>query len=468
MILPVVMAGGTGSRLWPLSRTLYPKQFLSLTSDFSMLQETITRLEGLEHRDPLIICNEEHRFIVAEQLRQIHMQHSGIILEPVGKNTAPAIALAALHAVQHQDDPILLVLAADHAIQNNEAFLSVVESAVDMAACGKLVTFGIVPNKPETGYGYIKQGAAVSDSAFEVAQFVEKPDLETAQQYLDQGTYYWNSGMFLFRASRYLEELKLYRPDILEACEKALSGASLDLDFTRLESESFLQCADESIDYAVMEHTADAVVVPLDAEWNDVGSWSALWEMTHKDESGNAIRGDVMTEDSSDSYLYSQHRLIGAVGVKDLVVVETKDAVLVAHKDRVQQVKGIVDKLKKQSRPEYLQHREIFRPWGSHDTIAEGARYQVKHVIVMPGQITAKQVHFHRTEHWVVVSGTARVHMGDETRLVAENESIYIPVGTAHSIENPGKIPLEIIEVRSGAYLGEDDVVRMSTNGAGY
>lgn len=468
IILPVVMAGGTGSRLWPLSRTLYPKQFLSLTSESSMLQETIVRLDGLEHQPPLIICNEEHRFIVAEQLRQLHLQNSGIILEPEGRNTAPAIALAALHAMQNQDDPIMLVLAADHSIQNNTAFLAAVENAIDLAGNGKLVTFGIVPNRPETGYGYIKQGNPVSDCAFEVSQFVEKPNLETAQKYLDQGIYYWNSGMFIFRASRYIEELKMYRPDILEACENALTGASSDLDFTRLDSESFLKCADESIDYAVMEHTADAVVVPLDADWSDVGSWSALWEMSNKDIDGNSIRGDILTEECTGSYLYSQHRLIGAVGVKDLVVIETKDAVLVAHKEKVQQVKGIVDKLRKENRPEYLQHREIFRPWGSHDTIAEGTRYQVKHVIVMPGQLTANQIHFHRTEHWIVVSGTAKVHMENEYRLIAENESIYIPIGVPHSIENPGKIPLEIIEVRSGAYLGEDDVVRISTDGAGY
>lgn len=461
IILPVVMAGGTGSRLWPLSRSLYPKQFLSLTSTSSMLQETIMRLDGLSHENPLIICNEEHRFIVAEQLRQLSLQHSGIILEPVGRNTAPAIALAAIHAIQHQNDPILLVLAADHVIQDNVAFLTAIQNALDLAESGKLVTFGIVPNKPETGYGYIKQGERISVNAFEVSKFVEKPDLETAQKYLDEGTYYWNSGMFIFKASRYIDELKLYRPDILDACISALENTSLDLDFTRLNIDAFTQCADESIDYAVMEKTSDAVVVPLDANWSDVGSWSALWEVDTKDNNENVIHGDVIAIDTQRSYLYSQHRLISAVGLDNVIVVETKDAILVSHKDKVQSVKDVVNTLKSLSRNEYLQHRELYRPWGTSDAVSEGSRYHVRKVTVKPGERTATQIHYHRAEHWIVVTGTAKVYCNESVHLLTENESTYIPVGIPHYLENPGKIPLEIIEVRTGAYLKDDDVVRL-------
>ncbi|MFM1743366.1 mannose-1-phosphate guanylyltransferase/mannose-6-phosphate isomerase [Escherichia coli] len=468
MLLPVVMAGGSGTRLWPLSRTLYPKQFLSLNSRLTMLQETLRRLDKVEHKPALVICNESHRFIVAEQLRKESLKHSGILLEPVGRNTAPAVALAALQAMVTGDDPILLVLAADHEIQDEDNFIAAVLAAKNFAEQGKLVTFGIVPTSPETGYGYIKSGESLDGQGYKVAAFVEKPDLNVAQRYISDGGYLWNSGMFMFRASVFIDELKKFRPDILASCQRSLSSSIQDLDFIRLDNASFSCCPEESIDYAVMEKTAEAVVVPLNAQWSDVGSWSALWEISSKDQSGNAIRGDVLVEDATDSYLYSQHRLIGAVGVKDLVVVETKDAVLVAHKDKVQQVKNIVAQLKKNNRTEYLQHREIFRPWGSHDTIAEGPRFQVKHVIVLPGHITAKQIHYHRTEHWIVVSGTAKVHLEDKTYLVSENESTYIPVGVPHAIENPGKIPLEIIEVRSGVYLGEDDVIRVSSSGVGY
>lgn len=468
MLLPVVMAGGSGTRLWPLSRTLYPKQFLSLNSRLTMLQETLRRLEHLEHSPALIICNEAHRFIVAEQMRKEGLKHSGILLEPVGRNTAPAVALAALKALMSGEDPILLVLAADHEIQDEERFTQAVKEASIFAEEGKLVTFGIVPSAPETGYGYIKVGEELKGNGFEVEAFIEKPELTVATQYMQAGGYLWNSGMFMFKASAFLDELRQYRPDILSTCEQSLSQSTYDLDFIRLNCEIFETCPDDSIDYAVMEKTAKAVVVPLNAKWSDVGSWSALWEISQKDEQGNATRGDVLLEDASDSYIYSQHRLIGAVGVKDLVVVETKDAVLVAHKDHVQKVKNIVSQLKNSNRSEYLQHREIFRPWGSHDTIAEGQRYQVKHVIVLPGQVTAKQIHYHRTEHWIVVSGTAKVHLEDKIYLVSENESTYIPVGVPHAIENPGKIPLEIIEVRSGIYLEEDDVVRVSSSGVGY
>lgn len=467
MLLPVIMAGGSGSRLWPLSRTLYPKQFLSLNSRLTMLQETLRRLEKIEHSPSLIICNEAHRFIVAEQLRKEELKHSGILLEPDGRNTAPAVTLAALQARIMGDDPILLVLAADHEIQDEDGFTQAILKAKVFAENGKLVTFGIVPTTAETGYGYIKTGDRLDGDGYKVAAFVEKPELELAEKYLNDGGYLWNSGMFMFKASTFLNELRQFRPDILTSCEESLEASKQDLDFIRIDNEAFGCCPEESIDYAVMENTSEAVVVPLNAKWSDVGSWSALWEISSKDENGNAVRGDVLLEDSSDSYLYSQHRLIGAVGIKDLVVVETKDAVLVAHKDKVQQVKNIVAQLKKSNRTEYLQHREIFRPWGSHDTIAEGQRYQVKHVSVLPGQVTAKQVHYHRTEHWVVVSGTAKVHLEDKTYLVSENESTYIPVGIPHAIENPGKIPLVIIEVRSGVYLAEDDVVRVSS-GVGY
>ncbi|NCB59256.1 MAG: mannose-1-phosphate guanylyltransferase/mannose-6-phosphate isomerase [Gammaproteobacteria bacterium] len=462
MLLPIIMAGGSGTRLWPLSRTLYPKQFLSLTGKHSMLQDTVARLQGLEHQPPVVICNEEHRFIVAEQLRQQGFAHNGIILEPVGRNTAPAIALAALHATAQGDDPLLLVLAADHVIQDQPAFIQAVQQAIPQAAAGKLVTFGIVPQAPETGYGYIRQGRAVSATAFEVAAFVEKPDLTTAQAYLASREYYWNSGMFLFRASRYLAELELHRPDILTACQQAMQGVHHDLDFLRLNEEAFCACPDDSVDYAVMEKTRDAVVVPMDAQWSDVGSWSALWEVNDKDQDGNAIRGDVLTTQTRNSYIYAQHKLVSTVGVDDLVIVETKDAVLVAGKNHVQDVKSIVAQLKTAERSEHLQHREAYRPWGSHDAISEGDRYHVKKVTVKPGQRTSTQIHHHRAEHWVVVSGTARVCTGEKTFLVTENESTYIPIGVPHSLENPGKIPLELIEVRTGAYLQEDDVIRLT------
>lgn len=461
MLLPVIIAGGSGTRLWPLSRTLYPKQFLTLTGGNSMLQDTIARLQGLEHQAPILICNEEHRFIVAEQLRQRHFEHSGIILEPAGRNTAPAIALAALHAIAQGEDPLLLVLAADHVIQNQINFIQAVQQALPQATAGKLVAFGIVPHAPETGYGYIRQGKAISTDAYLVAEFVEKPDLVTAETYLASKEYYWNSGMFMFQASRYLEELAKYRPDILAACRQAMQGVYHDLDFLRLHESAFLACPDDSVDYAVMEKTQDAVVVPMDAQWSDVGSWSALWEVSSKDDNGNVIRGDVLTTQTCNSYIYAQHKLVGTVGVNNLVIVETKDAVLVANKNNVQDVKTIVAQLKAADRSEYLQHRDAYRPWGSHDSISEGQRYQVKKVIVKPGQKTSTQIHHHRAEHWVVLSGTAKVRHGEKIFLITENESTYIPIGVPHSIENPGKVLLEMIEVRTGAYLEEDDVIRI-------
>lgn len=467
MILPVIMAGGSGSRLWPLSRSLFPKQFISLASDLTMLQETMQRLDGLEHSNPMLICNDEHRFLVAEQLRQQTVESSGIILEPAGRNTAPAIALAALQAVKNGDDPLLLVLAADHVIRDTSAFIITVQTAVKSAQSGKLVTFGIVPTKPETGYGYIKQGQEEGE-AYQVAKFVEKPDLATANTYLESGEYYWNSGMFLFQASRYLEELKAFRPDILSACEAAMNGSRHDLDFIRLDEQAFLACPDESVDYAVMEQTSAALVVPMDAGWSDVGSFSALWEVSDKDSDGNVTSGDVLTEQTGNSYIYSQNKLVSTVGVDNLVVIETKDAILVADKDKVQDVKSIVNQLKDQGRSEALQHREVYRPWGSHDEIADGNRYHVKHLRVKPGERTALQLHHHRAEHWIVVEGTAKVTNGEKSYLLSENESTYIPLGAPHRIENPGRVDLHLIEVRSGSYLEEDDIVRLEEYGIGY
>ncbi|WP_421197296.1 mannose-1-phosphate guanylyltransferase/mannose-6-phosphate isomerase [Aeromonas enteropelogenes] len=468
MLLPVVMAGGSGTRLWPLSRTLFPKQFLSLTCSATMLQETLLRLSPLEHQPAFIICNQEHRFIVAEQLRKAKLEHGGIALEPVGRNTAPAVAIAALHARAKGEDPLMLVLAADHVIARPAAFCQAVQSAMSLAEQGKLVTFGIVPTRPETGYGYIQQGDATEQGASTVAAFVEKPSPELAQQYVADGRYLWNSGMFLFKASVYLNELVRNCPQMVEQCQRALQLAQDDLDFIRLDPDAFAACPDDSIDYAVMEKTDNAVVMPLDASWSDVGSWSALWDVSEKDALGNVLQGDVLTEQTYNSFIYAQHRLTATVGLNDIVVVETKDAVLVAHKERVQDIKSIVNQLKAANRPEQLQHREVFRPWGSHDTIADGERYYVKQVVVKPGQKTALQIHYHRAEHWVIVSGTARVIRGTENFIISENESTYIPVGVAHAIENPGKIPLEIIEVRTGVYLEEDDIVRVPSTGVGY
>ncbi len=468
MLLPVIMAGGSGSRLWPMSRTFYPKQFLTLFGEQSMLQSTIHRLKGLEHESPLVICNEEHRFIVAEQLRQGAYEHSGILLEPAGRNTAPAIALAAIHALKKNEDALLLVLAADHVILDTPAFCESIERAIPLAEKGKLVTFGIVPSHPETGYGYIKAGKAVGDFSSLVDAFVEKPNLEKAKEYVDSQQYLWNSGMFLFKASRYLAELEKFRPDILESCQLALEHIDHDLDFIRVDKDAFLSCPDESVDYAVMEKTHEAVVVPMDAKWSDVGSWSAIWEISDKDKNQNVIKGDVLVDDSQGCYINSQSKLIATVGVNNLVVIETKDAVLVANKDTVQDVKNIVGQLKEFNRTEHLQHREVYRPWGSHDAIAEGRRFHVKRVTIKPGERTARQIHFNRAEHWIVVSGTARVRKGDDEILLAENQSIYIPIGISHSMENPGKVPLVVIEVRSGDYLGEDDVIRLEEYRAGY
>jgi mannose-1-phosphate guanylyltransferase/mannose-6-phosphate isomerase len=460
MLVPVILSGGAGTRLWPLSRELYPKQLLPLLGPRTMLQDTVLRLAGLETAAPVVVCNEEHRFLVAEQLRAIDCQPGAIVLEPAGRNTAPAIALAA-HAALAADagDGLLLVLPADHVIRDAAAFRAAVEGAAAAARADHLVSFGVVPRSPETGYGYIRRGT-VEGGAFRIAQFVEKPERERAVQFVASGDYYWNSGMFLFRARRYLEELDRYAPDIAAACRAAFAGAVRDLDFTRVDARSFEACRSDSIDYAVMEKTADAVVVPLDAGWSDVGSWSALRAASDPDADGNVLRGDVLALETRGSYVYSEDRLVATIGLVDCVVVETKDAVLVAPNDRVQDVKQLVARLKSEGRYEHSLHREVFRPWGSYDSIDSGERFQVKRLVVRPGGVLSLQMHHHRAEHWVVVSGTARITRGEETFLLEENQSTYIPIGVRHRIENPGRIPLHIIEVQSGAYLGEDDIVR--------
>lgn len=461
MLFPVIMAGGSGSRLWPLSRQLNPKQFLPLVdTEQSMLQATIQRLEGLDVARPYLICNEQHRFLAAEQLRQLDIKQARIFLEPIGRNTAPAIALAALQALQEADDPILLVLAADHLIQDVPAFHASIRAALPLAANGKLVTFGIVPTHPETGYGYIEKVDHVADGGFTVSRFVEKPDLATAGDYLSSGNFLWNSGMFMFRARRYLQELERFQPEIFTACRVALEGGKQDMDFIRVDADAFASCPEDSIDYAVMEKTTDAVVVPLDAGWSDIGSWSALWDVGSKDEDGNVFKGDVIGNATHNTYVHAESRLVATVGIDDLVIIETKDAVLVANRETVQDVKKIVERIKADARHEHMNHREVYRPWGMYDSIDTGHRYQVKRITVQPGAKLSVQMHHHRAEHWIVVSGTAKVTNGDKTYLVTENQSTYIPIGQVHALENPGVIPLELIEVQSGSYLGEDDIVR--------
>jgi len=457
MLKAVIMAGGSGTRLWPLSRAAHPKQFLALHGEETMLQATYKRLDGLDIQSSVTICNEEHRFFVAEQLREIDKLGS-IILEPVGRNTAPAIALAAFSSLEGED-PLLLVLAADHVIQDEVAFTKTVMNAIPLAESGKLVTFGIVPHDPNTGYGYIKKGPS-QGPGFTVDAFTEKPSAEVAKGYFESGDYFWNSGMFLFKASRYLEELKKHRPNIYEACQLSMESTSKDNDFLRVNSAAFDKCPSDSIDYAVMEKTDDAAVVPMDAGWSDIGSWSSLWDISKKDSNGNATYGDVMLHESNNSYIRTDGKLVATIGVDDLVIVSTKDVLVVASKDSVQDVKAVVQKLKAESRTEWDSHREVYRPWGKYDSIDSGKGYQVKRITVKPGAKLSVQMHHHRAEHWVVVSGLARVTNGDKTFMLSENESTYIPVGVIHALENPGKVLLEIIEVQSGSYLGEDDIVR--------
>jgi len=468
MIYPVILAGGSGTRLWPMSRSLYPKQLINLYNTHTMLQNTLLRLSGLNDLgDPVIICNENHRFMTAEQVRRIDIDDFRIILEPAARNTAPAIALAALvldddSQSEGQDDPVMLVLPADHEIKNVQAFQALIQSGAQLARQGKLVTFGIVPASPETGYGYIKKGEKLdhSNPAFKIDRFVEKPDYETAVSYLESGDFCWNSGMFMFKASAVISELGKFDPDMLEKCRTAIKDGSLDLDFFRVDKAAFEAISEDSIDYAVMEKTENGVVIPLDAGWNDLGSFDALWQTGDKDERNNVISGDVLVHNVTDTYIHSDSRLVAAVGLENFVIVDTKDAVLVAPRDQVQDVKKIVTQLKAQNREEAVSHAKVYRPWGDYETIDMAERYQVKRITVKPGAKLSLQKHHHRAEHWTVVSGTAIVTKGTDEILLKEDQSIYIPLGTMHRLENPGKIPLELIEVQSGPYLGEDDIVR--------
>lgn len=463
MIFPVVLSGGSGTRLWPLSRTLLPKQFLPLVSTQTMLQETLLRLGGLPGLgNPLVVCSNDHRFLAAEQMRSIGIEAFAQILEPAGRNTAPAVAVAALCVAEAASDGIMLVLPADHLIRDVPKFHAAIGQAVQAAEAGHLATFGIVGHAPETGYGYIERGEAMpgAGGCYRVARFVEKPDEATAKKFLDSGRFYWNSGMFVFRATRYLEELGRYRPQVLAAARDAWSKSTRDLDFIRLDEKSFLASPSESIDYAVMEQTRDAVVVEADIQWSDIGSWTALWQAGKAGPDGNVLVGDVHADAARNCYVRAESRLVAAVGVEDLVIVETSDAVLVTHKRCSQDVKRTVDALKAKQRDEYLVHKRVYRPWGYYEGLDLSERFQVKRIMVKPGSKLSLQMHHHRAEHWVVVSGTAKVTRGDETLLLTENQSTYIPLGTKHRLENVGKVPLHMIEVQSGSYLGEDDIVR--------
>ena len=466
-MIPVILSGGSGSRLWPLSRSMRPKQFLGVTDTLSLFQLTLKRLEGANGKSPvhpIIVANADHRFLVGEQCREMGVTPADILLEPVARNTAPAIAAAAFAALATAakgEDPVLLVLPSDHVFADVPAFHRAVAVGVKAAEAGGMVTFGIVPTHAETGYGYVKAAQPLNpEKAVPVEKFVEKPDLATAQAYIQDGGYTWNSGMFMFKASVFLEELATCNPAMHAACQAAWKASKKDFEFVRLDPEAFAKCPSDSVDYAVMERTKNAVVVPLDAGWNDVGAWSAVWQVLPQDAQGNAVRGDVILHDTSNSYVHADRRLVSLIGVQDLVVVETSDAVLVAHKDKAQDVKKVVDQLKAQKRSEVDLHREVFRPWGSYDSVDHGERFQVKRITVNPGAKLSVQMHHHRAEHWVVVSGTALVRIGEEERMVTENQSVYIPVGIVHSLENPGKVPLHLIEVQSGSYLGEDDIVR--------
>lgn len=460
MLTPVLLSGGVGTRLWPVSRASHPKQLLALSGKLTMLQETVQRTSSLNAAAPIVVCNEEHRFMVAEQLRQMNLQSSALILEPQGRNTAPAVALAALQAVASDPESILLVLPADHLIADVDAFIAAVEKALPFACEHKLMTFGVVPTAPETGYGYIKCGSDLAVDLYELERFVEKPDAATAQAYMESGCYVWNSGMFLLRAQTYLQELGKHAPDILSCCEQAMSAATVDMHFVRPDAQLFEQCPANSIDYAVMEKTEAGGVVALNCGWSDVGAWSALWEEADRDADGNVFRGDVIMDNCRGSYFRSESRLVAATGVENLVVVETADAILVADRDKVQDVKRIVTTLKQQRRTEATLHRRVYRPWGSYESLISSDRFQVKRIVVNPGQRLSLQMHHHRAEHWIVVSGTAEVTCEDKVFMLAEDESTYIPLGHKHRLANPGYIPLEIIEVQSGAYLGEDDIVR--------
>ena len=459
-ITPVLLCGGVGSRLWPVSRQGRPKQYLNLIGETSMLQQTLTRIESVAQTSPIVVCNEEHRFLVAEQVRLLGITSPTIILEPEGKNTAPAIALAALAASASDPEVNLLVLPADHYVGKPSALIDAIEKAASASSQGKLVTFGLVPSRPETGYGYIKQGEALATDVSAFEQFVEKPDQSTAEAYIASGDYVWNSGMFMFTAGQFLASLAQFQPEMARVCERAMEQAERDMDFIRPDADVFATCPSDSIDYAVMEHTPHGAVVSLDCDWSDIGAWSALWEAGDQDTAGNVTQGDVVLNKTQNSYVRSQSRLVTTTGVSDLVVVETADAVMVADRHSVQDVKDIVNALKASDRSEADVHHRVFRPWGSYESLIVGEGFQVKRIVVNPGQQLSLQMHHHRAEHWVVVRGTAEVVNGDETLLLKEDQSTYIPIGAKHRLTNPGKFPLELIEVQSGSYLGEDDIVR--------
>ena len=460
MIVPVILSGGSGTRLWPLSRKLYPKQFISLVNNTSLFQDTIIRLPD-EASNPLIICNEEHRFLVAEQLRQIKSRNRGIILEPIGKNTAPAIAIAAMSLLKDMEDPILLVLSADHLIDNNKKFHNSIKIAKKIAEKGKMVALGVQPNKPEIGYGYIEVDNSKNNEYYNIISFTEKPNLENAQKYLNSGNYYWNSGIFMFKALTYLKELKKYEPKIYNICKKSCIKAPKDLDFIRLDNEEFYKCPDKSIDYAVMEKTNDGVVVPFDGTWSDIGSWQALWDSKSKDSNKNVIEGDVILSKVKNSYIYSSNRLVSVNDLSDLVIIDTQDALLVSSKKSSQDIKYIVKKLKNDNRSEPDIHRKVYRPWGYFDSIDCGIGFQVKRIFVNQGAKLSLQKHLYRAEHWVIVKGIALVTCGEEKFKLKENQSTYIPKGEIHRLENNGDEILEIIEIQTGEYLGEDDIIRL-------
>jgi len=461
MIIPVILSGGSGTRLWPLSRKQYPKQYLPLAGDNTMLQETILRLSGLDNlADPIIVCNADHRFLVAEQCQQIDIKNPTILLEPIGRNTAPAIAAAALQSLKQTDDAVLLVLSADHVIQDVEAFHQAINIASQQAQDGKLATFGIVPTDANTGYGYIKSSVDSNNGAHKVEEFVEKPDLETAEKYLEQGNYLWNSGMFMFQAHTFIDELTTHAPNIVTSVNNAVNNAVQDLDFIRLEKQAFESSSSDSIDYALMEKSDNVVVVPLDAQWNDIGAWSALYDIGTKDVNGNVITGDVITQDTTNTYINANHHMVATIGVDNLIIVDTPDATFIATQDKAQEVKSIVESLQAKGRDEGVMHRKVFRPWGWYDSIESGKHFQVKRLHVNPGAKLSLQMHHKRAEHWVVVSGTATAINGEDVLTLKEGDSTYIPIGTTHGLENKTNEQLEIIEVQSGTYLGEDDIVR--------